>query len=142
MPVDVSCSNCGREPSHPQVSHRFTYAAYHRTELSWEPGRRSYIAALCEPCYAADRRMKTSTARNRFFREVRRWSSLAGNQRRVVRLLEHPEGVAGDEWEADNCFLNGVALACSSLPPEERAEPTRRVGESEARHATRGGSGR
>lgn len=122
MPVDVSCSNCGREPSHPQVRHRFIFAAYYRSHLSVDGGQRSYVAALCEPCFEADRRAGKTSAWNRFFRSVSRWSGLAGNQRRVVHLLEHPEGVTSQEWEADNCFQNGVAVACSSLAaPEETA---------------------
>lgn len=117
--LDVSCSGCGREPSHPQVQHRFIYAAYYWLDPARLLGQRRYIAALCEPCYDTDRRMKTSTGRNRFFRQIARWSSLAGNQHQVVRLLEHPEGITGDEWEADNCFQNGVAVSCSSLTPPE-----------------------
>lgn len=119
MPVDVSCSHCGREPSHPQVQHRFVYAAYYRTDLARETGQRCYIAALCTLCDDADRRVRASTARNRFFRQVSRWSGLAGNRSRIVRLLEHPEGVSGDEWEADNCFQDGVAVPCRSLVPAE-----------------------
>ncbi len=115
-PLDVSCSACGREPSHPQVRHRFVYAAYYQTVLAGRPGPRCYVAALCQPCYAADRQARTSTARNRFFRQVRHWRGLHANQEQVVRLLEHPDGVTGDEWEADNCFYGGVAVAASSLP--------------------------
>ncbi len=121
MPIDVSCSNCGREPSHPQVRHQFIYAAYQQADATRATGQRGYIAALCAPCYEADRRAGTGTARNRFFRQVSRWSGLAGNRNRIVRLLEHPEGVTGDEWEADNCFQDGVAVPCHSLVPAEAA---------------------
>lgn len=117
MLIDVSCSNCGREPSHPQVQRRFIYAAYYRADPARDLGQRTYIAALCAPCYDADRQGRTSIARNRFFREVSRWSSLGGNRSRIVRLLEHPDGVTGDEWEADNCFQDGVAIPCRSLAP-------------------------
>ena len=117
MAIDVSCSNCGREPSHPQVRHRFIYAAYYKADLARDMGQRLYIGALCEPCYDADRRSGTSGARNRFFRQVGRWSGLGANRSRIVRLLEHPEGVTGDEWEADNCFQDGVAAPCQSLVP-------------------------
>ena len=128
--MDVSCSGCGREPSHPHVQHRFVYAAYYRA-LRWGGmGQRSYVAALCEPCYEADRRTRTSAARNRFFRQVRHWSGLPGNQGQIVRLLEHPEGVTGDEWEADNCFYNGVAVAYHSLAVETESPPLRRAASS------------
>ena len=115
MPVDLSCSHCGREPSHPQIRHRFVYAAYHRVEIATLNGQRAYVAALCEPCYQADRRAKQSTARNRFLGRARRWSSLAPNTDCVVRLLEHPEGITGEEWESDSCFRGGEAVAFSSL---------------------------
>lgn len=121
MPIDIACSSCGREPSHPQVRYRFIYAAYCRPDRLDLRGPRTYVAALCLPCYDADRQAKTSTARNRFFRHVSRWSGLASNRERIVRLLEHPEGVTGTEWEADNCFLAGVAAACQSLVPVEGA---------------------
>ena len=115
MSVDVSCSHCGREPLHPQVQRRFIYAAYYRLETATGEGRRCYIAALCEACYEQDRRARTNAARNRFFRTVSRWSGLPGNRSRVVSLLEHPAGVTNEEWEADNCFQAGVAVACNSL---------------------------
>ena len=125
MPVDLSCSHCGREPSHPQVRHRFIYAAYYRADLMLVTGQRTYVAALCEPCYEADRQAKTSAARNRFLGRVRRWSSLPANANQIVRLLEHPEGVTGEEWEADSCFRNGTAIAFSSLAtPAKGREPS------------------
>lgn len=117
--VDVSCSACGREPSHPRVRRRFILAAYYRADMSRLTGQRCYIAALCEPCYEADRRERTSAARNRFFRQVSRWSGLAGNRHQIVRLLEHPGGVTGGEWEAENCFQDGVAALCTTLVPGE-----------------------
>jgi hypothetical protein len=101
------------------VRHRFIYAAYQQADPTRMTGQRGYVAALCAPCYDADRQAGTTTARNRFFRQVRRWSGLAGNRSRIVRLLEHPEGVTGDEWEADNCFQDGVAVPCQSLAPLE-----------------------
>ncbi len=119
MSVDVSCSYCGREPSHPQVKGRFIYAAYYRVETGIGGERRHYVAALCEGCYTQDRRAGTSAARNRFFRHVSRWSAATGNRSRIVRLLEHPAGVTNDEWEADNCFQDGVAAPCSALEPLE-----------------------
>jgi hypothetical protein len=115
MPVDVPCSHCGREPSHPQIRHRFIYAAYYQPVSFYERGQRCYIAALCAPCYEADRQTRTRGAQNRFFHQVRRWSSLAGNRRYIVRLLEHPEGATGEEWESDNCFQDGVAAPCRAL---------------------------
>lgn len=115
MPIDLSCSHCGREPSHPQIRHRFIYAAYHRVEIATLNGQRAYVAALCEPCYLADRRGKVQTARNRFLGRVRRWSALPPNTACIVRLLEHPEGITGEEWESDSCVRNGVALAAGSL---------------------------
>jgi hypothetical protein len=125
MPVDLSCSHCGREPSHPQVRHRFIYAAYHRVDLALAAEQRAYVAALCEPCYEADRRGKMSTARNRFLSRVRRWSGLPINTAQIVRLLEHPEGITGDEWEADSCFQNGVAISFSALSePTKQGTPT------------------
>ena len=63
MAVDQPCSHCGREPSHPQVRHRFVYAAYYHMDLLLASDQRCYVAALCEPCYEADRRAKMSTAR-------------------------------------------------------------------------------
>lgn len=119
MTVDVSCCHCGREPSHPQVRHRFIYAAYYQAERAYVPGPRCYIAALCESCYEPDRRAGTGTARARFFRHVGRWSGQPGNRERVVRLLEHPESITGNEWEADNCFHAGVAVPFSSLDTAE-----------------------
>ena len=113
--VDVSCSACGREPSHPQVRRRFILAAYYQVSLAHVPVRRCYIATLCEQCYEADRRARTNAAKNRFFRQVSRWSGLAGNQHQIVHLLEHPGGVTGEEWEAENCFRDGVAAPCSTF---------------------------
>jgi hypothetical protein len=115
MSVDQPCSHCGREPSHPQVQHRFVYAAYYRLDLLLASEQRSYVAALCEPCFEADRRARMSTARNRFIGRVRRWSGLPANRDRVVHLVEHPEGVTGKEWEADTCIQDGVAKHLSSL---------------------------
>jgi hypothetical protein len=115
MPIDVPCSHCGREPSHPQIQHRFIYAAYYRPETTYDRGQRCYIAALCAPCFEVDRQARTRTAQNRFFRQVSRWSSLASNRNHIVWLLEHPEGATGEEWEADNCFQNGVAAPCRTL---------------------------
>lgn len=118
MPVDVSCSHCGREPSHPQVRNRFVYAAYYRSEVSYSATPRCYVAALCEPCYEADRQAKVGTARNRFLSRVRRWSGLPGNQNRIVRLLEHPEGTTGEEGESDNCLQDGATRQYSALMAE------------------------
>ena len=115
MPVDVPCSHCGREPSHPQVRHRFISAACYRSVSSYDCEQRCYIATLCAPCYAADRQAHTRGAQNRFFRQVRRWSSLAGNRRHIVRLLEHPEGATGEEWESAHCFQDGLAAPCRTL---------------------------
>jgi hypothetical protein len=125
MAVDQPCSHCGREPSHPQVRHRFVYAAYYHMDLLLSSNQRSYVAALCEPCYEADRQGKTNTARNRFLGRVRRWSSQPANRERIVRLIEHPEGITGEEWDADTCFQDGVAGRCSTLvaPAERRNAP-------------------
>ena len=117
--VDASCSACGREPSHPQVRRRFILAAYYRIDLARVTGQRCYIATLCEACYEADRRGRTNAARNRFFRQVSRWSGLTGNQHHIVRLLENPGGVTGEEWEAENCFQDGVAAPCKTLLASE-----------------------
>jgi hypothetical protein len=123
MAVDQPCSHCGREPSHPQVRHRFVYAAYYHMDLLLASDQRCYVAALCEPCYEADRRAKMSTARNRFLGRVRRWSSQPANHTRIVRLIEHPEGVTGEEWESDTCFKDGVASRYSALAtPAKRRE--------------------
>lgn len=115
-PLDVACSACGREPSHPQVRHRFVYAAYHQPTVARERGPRQYVAALCAPCYEADRRAGTGAARNRFLRQIRHWSGQPANRAVVVYLLEHPEGVTGEEWRADHCFYGGVAIATGALP--------------------------
>lgn len=125
MAVDQPCSHCGREPSHPQVRHRFVYAAYYHLDLLLATDQRSYVAALCEPCYEADRQSKMSTARNRFLGRVRRWSSETANRARLVRLIEHPEGVTGEEWESDTCFQDGVASRYSELavPAKPRKVP-------------------
>jgi hypothetical protein len=107
------------------VRHRFIYAAYHRVDLALTAEQRAYVAALCEPCYEADRRGKMSTARNRFLSRVRRWSGLPINTAQIVRLLEHPEGITGDEWEADSCFQNGVAISFNALSePTKQGTPT------------------
>jgi len=120
--VDVQCSHCGREPSHPQVRHRFTYAAYYRSEAMYSATPRCYVAALCEPCYDADLRAQVGTARNRFLSRIRRWSGTPINQSRIVRLLEHPEGVIAEEREADNCFQNGVSCSYNSLIAAQQEE--------------------
>lgn len=123
MPVDLPCSHCGREPSHPQVRHRFIYAAYYHRDVALLTGQRCYVAALCAPCYEADRQAKSSTARNRFLGRVRRWSGTAPNREQIIRLIEHPEGLTGEEWEADTCFQDGVAMPLSALPaPAKRAD--------------------
>jgi hypothetical protein len=121
MAVDVSCSHCGREPSHPQVRNRFVYAAYYHSDLAFSATPRNYIAALCEPCYEADRQAKIGTARNRFLARVRRWSGLPGNQHRIVRLLEHPEGVTGDEHESEHCFQDGATRPYSAVATEGKS---------------------
>jgi hypothetical protein len=137
MAVDQSCSYCGREPSHPQVRHRFVYAAYYHMDLLLVSGQRCYVAALCEPCYEADRRAKMSTARNRFLSRVRHWSAQPVNRERVVRLIEHPEGITGEEWEADTCIRDGVASRCSTMAaPVKRGDAP---GSSPATPGTRSG---
>jgi hypothetical protein len=110
MAVDQTCSNCGREPSHPQVRHRFVYAAYIPPELPGTGGGRQYIAALCIPCYDADRDAGTGAARRRFLRQVGRWSALPAHRSTLVRLVEYPEGIGGEEWEAGTGFREGVAV--------------------------------
>lgn len=109
MPVDVSCSNCGREPTHPQVRHRFTYAAYYHAAATLGADRRCYIAALCDGCYDHDRERGTGAARNRFLRRVSAWSAQPINETRVVILVDHPESATGEEWESDISFVGGVA---------------------------------
>jgi hypothetical protein len=125
MAVDQPCSHCGREPSHPQVRHRFVYAAYYRVDLVLASEPRCYVAALCESCYDADRQARSSTARNRFLGRVRRWSGQPDNRARAVRLIEHPEGVTGEEWESDTCFQDGVAGRCGTpaTPGNRRNAP-------------------
>ncbi len=107
MSVDTSCSYCAREPSHPQVRHRFAYAAYYRAAAASLAPPRTYVAALCTPCHETDERKGTGAARNRFLANVRHWSGLGPNRGQIVRLLEHPEGVTGDEREGDSCFRAG-----------------------------------
>ena len=132
MPVDVPCSHCGREPSHPQVRNRFVYAAYYRPSVAHSAAARRYVAALCAPCRDADRRAGVGTARNRFLSRVRRWSGLAGNRGWLVRLVEHPEGTTGDERVADAGFRGGVVVSGNTPARAGRkpqAEPwTRRAG--------------
>ncbi len=115
MAVDQTCSNCGREPSHPQVRHRFVYAAYIPPELPGVGGGRQYIAALCVPCYDADRGAGTGAARRRFLRQVGRWSALPAHRNTLVRLVEYPEGIGGEEWEAGTGFREGVAVRCDDV---------------------------
>jgi hypothetical protein len=107
------------------VRHHFVYAAYYHMDLLLAADQRCYVAALCEPCYEADRRTKMSTARNRFLGRVRRWSSQPANRTRIVRLIEHPEGVTGEEWESDICFQDGVASHYNALTaPAKRRDPS------------------
>jgi hypothetical protein len=114
--VDVQCSHCGREPSHPQVRYRFAYAAYYQPALSTPlVNARSYVEALCEPCCDADRQAGVGTARNRFLGRALRWSAQPPNRGRVVRLIEHPAGVTGEEREGDSCFRDGAAISYRAL---------------------------
>src|SRR5688572_282177 len=114
MAIDQSCSYCGREPSHPQVRYRFVYAAYVPPELPGIGGGRQYVATLCVPCYDADRSAGTSAARLRFLRRVGRWSALPAHRGILVRLIEYPEGVGGEEWESGTGFRDGVAIRCDA----------------------------
>ena len=70
---------------------------------------------------------KMSTARNRFLSRVRHWSGQPANRERVVRLIEHPEGITGEEWEADTCIRDGVASRGSTVavPVKRGATPGR-----------------
>src|SRR5262245_65527944 len=95
MAIDQPCSSCGREPSHPQVRYRFVYAAYHHLDNALGAGQRCYVAALCVPCYEADRGAGTEAARRRFLRQVARWSALPAHRGTLVRLIEYPEGIGG-----------------------------------------------
>src|SRR4051812_18128657 len=115
MAVDQSCSNCGREPSHPQVRHRFVYAAYIPPAMPGIGGGRQYIAALCVPCYEADRTGGTGAARRRFLRQVGRWSALPAHRHTLVQLVEYPEGIAGEEWNGGTGFRDGVAVRCDAV---------------------------
>lgn len=107
MSVDVQCTNCGRESSHPQVRQHFAYAAFYYKPSSSMTPPRTYIAALCAPCDEADRQHGVGTARNRFLKYLRHWSSLGANHGQIVRIVEHPEGVTGEEREGDSCFCDG-----------------------------------
>ena len=107
LTVDVSCSVCGREPSHPQIRYRFAYAAYHTRPSLLTVTPRTYIASLCEPCAATDRRTGVGTARNRFLALVRQWSDLVANRGQIMRRVENPTAAVGEEREGDGCFYNG-----------------------------------
>lgn len=122
MTVDLPCSHCGREPSHPQIRYRFIYAAYHRIDRALLPGQRAYVAALCLDCYEADRAAGSGRARQRFLGRARRWSEQPANRGQAARLVEHPGGITGTEWESDSCFLDGVAVAYGSLAASAKGD--------------------
>jgi hypothetical protein len=122
LTVDVSCSVCGREPSHPQIRYRFAYAAYHTRPSLLNVTPRTYVAALCEPCADGDRRAGVGTARNRFLALVRQWSGQEANRGQIVRLLENPTGAVGDEREGDGCFCDGELHSYRALMARRDAE--------------------
>ena len=111
LTVDSPCCQCGREPSHPQIRYRFAYAAYVVGATSLVLAQRTYVAALCAPCADAG----ATRARNGFLGRVMRWSALAANRDRVVRIAEYPDGDPDNEREGDACFRAGELQSFRAL---------------------------
>lgn len=104
LTVDTPCCQCGREPSHPQIHYRFAYAAYVVGETSLAPTMRIYVASLCALCAETG----STRVRNGFLGRVQRWSALAANRDRIVRIAEYTDGDPDNETEGDACFRGGV----------------------------------